>query len=143
ERETHDLGTRPPPPDPREQRLDDRGVAEVTQPARAHERDTHRVHDARVTHRCREVRRSCGSRVVVRSRYTARGAKQMRMCKLSLIVAGTVVLAGCGCSGPRGVTQPPGDAISEGTLPPPGDAGPALGPLRVDPQNRRYFTAGG
>lgn len=50
--------------------------------------------------------------------------------------------AGCGsagCAGPRG-TQPPGDG--DGSEPPPTDAGPALGPLRVDSRNPRYFTAG-
>src|SRR5438046_2849059 len=59
-------------------------------------------------------------------------------------LAGTACggLASCGCASPHGVTQPPGDAGAEGTLPPPGDAGPATGPLRVDPQNRRYFTTG-
>jgi hypothetical protein len=67
----------------------------------------------------------------------------MRRCELALSVISAVAATGCGCSGPHGTTQPPGDAFSEGTLPPPVDGGPALGPLRVDPQNPRYFTAGG
>jgi hypothetical protein len=52
-------------------------------------------------------------------------------------------LAACGCSSPH-ATQPPGEAgvDAAGDLPPVIDAGPALGPLRVDPLNHRYFTAG-
>jgi hypothetical protein len=39
--------------------------------------------------------------------------------------------------------MPPGDGqVIDGTGPPPIDGGTAIGPLRVDPQNRRYFTTG-
>lgn len=59
---------------------------------------------------------------------------------------------GCGgCSSPHPGTPPPGDggsgsgsdADTDGSVgPPPSDAGPVVGTLRVDPRNRRYFTAG-
>jgi hypothetical protein len=63
----------------------------------------------------------------------------------SLVVALTVAawsgVAGCGsagCSASSGLKPPPGEAGVSG-----GDAGPVTGPLRVDPQNPRYFNAGG
>jgi hypothetical protein len=75
----------------------------------------------------------------------------------ALAVAACGGLAACGsagCGGPRGVTHPPGDgdsgsgdsgaagdAADDGTMPPPPiDAGPATGPLRVSPRNPRYFA---
>jgi hypothetical protein len=62
---------------------------------------------------------------------------------VALIAATTGGLVGCGgCGGSHGTTHPPGDADIDGTIIGPGDSGPAIGPLRVDPQNRRYFTAG-
>src|ERR1043166_762649 len=52
-------------------------------------------------------------------------------------------LAACGCSSPH-ATQPPGEAGLDaiGDPPPVIDGGPAVGPLRVDPMNHRYFAAG-
>jgi len=71
------------------------------------------------------------------------------------MLAGAIcgTLAGCGsaaCSSPHGATPPPpGDGgvdpdpdASVGHPPPPSDAGPVVGTLRVDPRNPRYFTAG-
>jgi hypothetical protein len=63
----------------------------------------------------------------------------------SLAVAFYAVLAACGgCHGPHGATSPGDDAGAEidGGLGRPGDAGVAIGPLRVDPSNPRYFTDG-
>lgn len=67
---------------------------------------------------------------------------------LSLAAAMCCVMVGCGwvgCSGSRGMSQPPKDADADADAsdgPPPPDGGPAIGPLRVDPQNPRYFSDG-
>src|ERR1041385_6813676 len=51
--------------------------------------------------------------------------------------------AGAGCSSPHGVQMPPDDSqVIDGMGPPPIDGGTAIGPLRVDLQNPRYFTTG-
>ena len=80
-----------------------------------------------------------------------------RMAALAMAVYG--VLAACGGAGyggSRGATHPPGvfgasdssgsgasdAAIDDGNPPPPIDAGPATGPLRVDSRNPRYFANG-
>jgi hypothetical protein len=76
---------------------------------------------------------------------------------MTVAICGTVVgcvmgAIGCGgCSSPHPGTPPPppgdggagSDADSDGSVgPPPSDAGPVVGTLRVDLLNRRYFTAG-
>jgi hypothetical protein len=63
-----------------------------------------------------------------------------RRAVLAVVLAMCGGLAGCGCacSGSHG-TLPADDA---GYPPPVIDAGAAVGPLRIDLQNRRYFTAG-
>jgi hypothetical protein len=88
-----------------------------------------------------------------------------RMAALAMAVCGGLAAcSGAGCGGPRSATHPPGDsgdsgdsndsgdsgtgsggsdgAIDDGNPVPPIDAGPAIGPLRVDPRNRRYFSDG-
>ena len=55
-----------------------------------------------------------------------------------LAVCGGLAGCGCACSGSHGTQL--GDAM--GYLPPVIDAGAAVGPLRIDLLNRRYFTAG-
>lgn len=64
---------------------------------------------------------------------------------VALVVAGCGAGAGCsiGCSGSPGAGQPPPPPGEAGVVAGGGDTGPALGPLRVDPRNPRYFTAGG
>ncbi|HEY0484410.1 MAG TPA: hypothetical protein VGD37_43115 [Kofleriaceae bacterium] len=75
---------------------------------------------------------------------------------LAAALCGGATACGTGCSSPHSPTLPgdgsPGDGgrpsdgggPSDGSGgPPPGDAGPAAGPLRVDPVNPRYFSAGG
>lgn len=62
---------------------------------------------------------------------------------LTAALLGVAFCCGCGCSGPHGAASMPGEAGDAAGEPPPVvDAGPALGPLRVDPMNPRYFTAG-
>lgn len=67
------------------------------------------------------------------------------MSRVALIVAICGGLAGC--STPHGAQVMPGEAgipgaDAHGAPPPPTDVGAAIGPLRIDPVNPRYFTAG-
>lgn len=71
------------------------------------------------------------------SQYTVPDEMPTRVV-IAPLAAAACALAG-GCSGAHGTQQPPGEA---GDPPPVVDAGPATGPLRVDPVNPRYFTAG-
>src|SRR5215813_1816243 len=63
-------------------------------------------------------------------------------------ICGGLACCGCtGCSSPQGAQVMPGEAgisgaDTHGDPPPPTNAGAAIGPLRVDPVNPRYFTAG-
>lgn len=75
---------------------------------------------------------------------------QMRELSVPAVVPAFAVafygaLAACGgCGSPHGVGHPTDDAGAaiDGAIGTPGDAGPAAGPLRVDPSNPRYFTDG-
>jgi hypothetical protein len=84
-----------------------------------------------------------------------------RLAAFAVTVCGGLACGGAGCGGSRGATHPEdsgsgasdsggssGDsgaddaAVDDGGQPPPIDAGPATGPLRVDARNRRYFADG-
>jgi len=91
------------------------------------------------------------SGIVVRHAYAIVAHLSSRgMSRAALIVAICGGLAGCGCAGcssSQGAQVKPGEAgipgaDTHGDPPPPTNAGAAIGPLRVDPVNPRYFTAG-
>lgn len=71
--------------------------------------------------------------------------KRDRSLVVVLALAACGGVAGCGSAGgggSPGMQPPPGEAgvVGGGDA---GPAGPAIGPLRVDPDNPRYFSAGG